>query len=104
VPCVSYGNGVWAIGQYNTIYRSTDTVTWSGFGAGTGTSSIASVAYGNGVWIATAPGGIILKSTDAMSWSARTSNLGSNGARAVAYGNNTFVAAGDSGQARRSAV
>jgi len=82
---VAYGNGVYiAVGYYGSIVKSTDSVTWTNVktkadsSSYTGVSnpdsfSFRSVAFGNGVFVATGGNGVILTSPDGDTWTQRTS-------------------------------
>jgi hypothetical protein len=76
---------------------------WSTQTSNFGASSICSVAYGNGVWVAGGPGGTLRTSTDnAVTWNTQTSNFGSSAICSVAYGNGVWVAGGNGGALRTS--
>ncbi|AGF55774.1 chitobiase/beta-hexosaminidase C-terminal domain-containing protein [Clostridium saccharoperbutylacetonicum] len=60
-------------------------------------SATSSVTYGNGIYVAVGPNGLVKRSTDAYTWS--TVNTGANtNYRSVTYGNGLFVTVGDGGK------
>jgi hypothetical protein len=99
---IAYGNGMFvAVGQSGKMAYSTNGTSWtavsnSTFGDGD-RSSIESIAYGNGKFIA---GGIgkMAESTDGINWTAITSALGNNTIYGIAWDGNRFVAVGSSGK------
>jgi hypothetical protein len=105
---VAYGNGLWvAVGQpysenagNNAIATSTDGITWTGRGQTVfpySPNSIyggTSVAYGNGLWVATGYGNSIATSTDGITWTGRGNSILPT-ATSVAYANGIWVAVGN---------
>ena len=67
-----------------------------------GASTIVSVAYGNGIFVAGGVGGTLRTSTDAINWNTQTSQFGASSIYSVAYGNGIFVAGGAVGTLRTS--
>ena len=54
-----------------------------------------SLAYGNGVYVATGGGGRLCSSPDGTTWTSRTSTFGANAVNAVLFANGGFVILGD---------
>jgi hypothetical protein len=72
--------------------------SWTQRTSSFGTTSILSVAYGNGVWVAVGSSGALATATDPTgTWTQRTSSFGATSIRSVAYGNGVWVAVGSSG-------
>jgi hypothetical protein len=67
-----------------------------------GTSTINSVEFGNGLWVAVGVGGQLRTSTDATTWVTQTSEFGTSAINSVAFGNGLWVAGGAAGQLRTS--
>ena len=63
-----------------------------------GSTTIYSVAYGNGLWVAVGDSGKLATSSNGTSWTQQTSSFGSTVIRSVAYGNGLWVAAGSDGK------
>lgn len=86
--------------------------TWTTQNSNFGTTSIRSIAYGNGLWIAGGDLGQIRTSTNAITWTTATSFgvppifVGSgqyaDTVRSIDYGQGFFIAAGNSGNIFRS--
>lgn len=57
-------------------------------------SSLNSIVYGNGMFVAVGQHGTIISSPDGVNWTARSSGTTSN-LRSIAHGNGMFVAVGD---------
>jgi len=75
---------------------------WNTQAANFGASTIFSVAYGNGVWVAGGAGGALRTSTnDGVTWNTQTSNFTTT-ICSVAYGNGVWVAGGLGGTLRTS--
>ena len=80
IQCATFGNGTFCIvGQGNTAQSavSVDGVSWA---VGTmpvpsGGSSYLSVAYGNGVFVATTPSGQVAVSADGLTWTQYATGL-----------------------------
>src|SRR5262245_36867313 len=60
------------------------------------TDALSGVAYGNDIFVAVGPGGLILTSVDGKVWLSRNSGVAAS-LHAVAFGNSQFVAVGDGG-------
>jgi hypothetical protein len=65
-----------------------------------GNSSIESIAYGNGLWLAGGYGNRQIRSTNGSTWTTQTSNLPFT--FSIAYGNGLWVAGGSTGGASSS--
>lgn len=91
---------------FNKVYdkhpRLRSTTLWTEQDAAMSNQTIQSIAYGNGLWVATGYNGFISTSTDAVTWVTRTSNFGTSIVKTVDYGNNVWVAGGNGGQIRTS--
>jgi len=74
---------------------------WSTVNIGFAATTIRSIAYGNGIWVAAGETGQMRKSTDGTTWTTVTSNMTGN-ITSVAYSDGVWVAAGAAGQIRRS--
>jgi hypothetical protein len=84
-----------AVGQSGVLYSSTNSgSTWTSRTSQFGTSSIYSVAFGNGIFVAVGESGKISTSTDGITWTARTANVSTNNLWDVKYLNGNFVAVG----------
>jgi hypothetical protein len=81
---VAGGNGFVAVGVSQRTYRSNDGVVWTRNTNILPTSSQASIAYGNSLWVLGSIGGDVYSSTDGIVWTARTSNL-ANTINGIAY-------------------
>ncbi|OQX05367.1 MAG: hypothetical protein BWK73_33825 [Thiothrix lacustris] len=99
---VFHNNGLWlAVGDdyrwnpdgwVGVIYSSTDAVTWTRRHIDTTVSTtLKSVSYGNGSWVAVGDNGKILSSSDAVTWTPQTSGTTEN-ISSVAHGNSAFTA------------
>ena len=66
------------------------------------TTTVQSVAFGNGIFVAGANSGNLRTSTDAITWVTRTSGFGTTQINAVAFANGLWVAGGNFGQIRTS--
>lgn len=99
---VFHNNGLWlAVGDdyrwnpdgwVGVIYSSTDAVTWNRRHIDTTVSTtLKSVSYGNGSWVAVGDNGKILSSSDAVTWTPQTSGTTEN-ISSVAHGNSAFTA------------
>ena len=89
---VAYGNGRFvAVGEYDTILRSTDRRTWTPSSLGAfPPNHLTAITFGEGQFVAVGPDGQVISSTDAITWArhrAGTTEL-LNG---VACGNGTCV-------------
>ena len=87
-----YANNLYVAGIGN-ILTSTDSIIWTKRTAGT--NQIASLTYGNNLYVA-AGSGLIASSTDAITWILRTSGT-INTLNDITFGNNTYIAVGNSG-------
>ncbi|HRJ91946.1 MAG TPA: PKD domain-containing protein, partial [Candidatus Thiothrix moscowensis] len=107
---VYYTNGLWVVvgddyrwnpdGWVGVIYTSTDTVTWTRRHFDTTISStLLSVAYGNGSWVAVGNNGRVLNSTNGVTWTSSSSGTTEH-IKSVAYGSGTFVAVTNKGGGR----
>jgi hypothetical protein len=69
-----------------------------------GASTLRSIAYGNGVFVAVSDAGKISRSVDlGVTWSALIANsFGASALSSIAYGNGVFVAVSDAGKISRS--
>ena len=65
-------------------------------------SSIAQVAFGNGVWVAGGGTGTISVSTDTVTWTTQNINFASTSLNTIGYGNGLWIAAGGGGVIRTS--
>jgi len=65
-------------------------------------NTIASVAFGNGLWVAAGSTGQLRTSTNGITWIAQESNFGRTFIERVAFGNGLWVAVGFNGQLRTS--
>ena len=73
-------------------------MTWNTQTSNFGTSTILSVAFGNGLWLAGGADRTLRTSTDAVNWNTQTTSFtGTGGITALAYGTNTWVAGLNSG-------
>ena len=92
---VAFGNGTFvAVGHDETIVTSTDGTNWVKRREMPSGLRLAGVAYGNGLFMATAYGsGVVLVSSDAVNWVARPP-FGSS-FRSIAFGNGVFLARND---------
>ncbi len=112
VSAFAYGNNIFVAGglysdfffdTYSfTIASSNNGATWTVNAPGIPTnigSDVTSIAYGNGVFVATIQANIY-SSSNGINWSNRSN--ATNSAFAVTYGNNIFVAIGQNGTARKS--
>lgn len=69
---INHGNGIWiAVGENNTVVRSTDGVTWTKTKGSTPSATWTYIVYGNGKWVVSggsrvgsATKGAIMYSTD----------------------------------------
>lgn len=91
---VAYGNGVWvAIANYvANAATSTDGINWTV--RTTPSSSLATITFGNGIFVAVG-NDAAATSTDGITWTSRTIPTGNW--CTVTYGNGTFVALATSG-------
>lgn len=98
---IIYENNLWVAGISNTIFTSTDAVTWT-----QRTSNLSGVIYkikyGNGLWIVSAQSGQLRTSTDTITWVTRNSNFGTSDILSLAYGNGLWVAGGGGTSIRSS--
>lgn len=91
---IAYGNGKYvavASGSGTNVMTSTDGVTWTGHEGPL--SGLATVTYGNGLFVALAQSPsptVLMTSTDGVTWTARNTYPGPW--QSVAYGNGKFVA------------
>ena len=76
--------------------------TWTTRTSNFGNTTIASVAYGNNLWVAGGYYGTLRSSTDGTIWTTITSNFGSSNINSITYANNLWVAGGYAGQIRTS--
>jgi len=111
VSAIAFGNNIFVCGDKNghlaTITCSTAGVLGSFSALITnpfGTNNIASIVYGNGVFIAAGANNQLSRSTDyGVTWSSFITNpFGVNQIYALAYGNGVFIAAGANGQIMKS--
>ena len=76
--------------QTSCLLASTDTFSWVLRTTGFGSTSISTIAYGNGTYIATG-GGTAIYSTDTISWTLRTNGsspgFGATTISAITFGN-----------------
>lgn len=86
--------------SFDTIYESKGNL-WRAETANFGLINVASLAYGNGLWVAGDDLGRIATSTDTINWITATSNL-SLIAQTIAYGNGLWVVGSSSGGMRIS--
>ena len=95
-----------AVGDYGTIYTSTNGADWSGVSSGT-TEWMRDVAFGAGAFIAVGENGTTLRSTDGSIWSPVVSGTTAHLNR-VRYlgrgGSRQFIAVGNDGVALRSST
>jgi hypothetical protein len=119
IHSVAYSNGVWAAGNNQSQVAVSNTLgsfgipqfpdnvntgtTWTTVTSNFGNTSIFSIAYGNGLWIAGGYYAQMRTSTNGSTWTTVTSNFGpSTRIFSIAYGNSLWVAAGGSGTIRTS--
>ena len=104
IDIVQYGAGQTTIIAGSTTSPDTTNTgtTWTTVTSNFGTTTIRSIAYGNGLWIAGGFSGQIRTSTNGSTWTTVTSNFGTSDIRSISYGNNLWVAVGVSGQMRTS--
>jgi len=93
---VTYGNGVFvAVSQTETIYYSTDSITWTKTGLGNtgGTNyELKHVLYADGIFIAVGIDGALLRSIDGKIWvKISVSNCLSCNFNSIAYGSTIFL-------------
>jgi hypothetical protein len=103
---VDYGNGTFVRGWRQFVYGgagwqpqsvavSTDLVTWTtNAGGGSTTFVPGSIAYGNGLFVASEDSGALWASPDGLHWAMQSPGL-SNVLSSVAYGNSVFVGTRD---------
>ena len=77
-------------------------IVWTTRTSNFGFSTINSVRYGNGLWVAVGASGRIRTSTDTVTWATQTSNFGTSTIASVIYADGIFVAAGNGGTIRTS--
>ncbi len=103
---VTFGpSGYVAIGLGSTVLTSTDGAVWTARDLGTANAALQDIAYGDGVYVATAPNlnDSIFLSTDAQTWVLADltqhllSAFSGGGSTAVGFGNGRFVITGDTG-------
>jgi hypothetical protein len=73
---------------------STDTTTWTTVNSNFGDTTVESVAYGNGLWVAGGRNGQMRTSTDTVTWTTQTP-LGSGKVNRISYGKGIWVASID---------
>lgn len=83
-----------AVGDNGAIYTSQDGLGWMRQDAFT--TSLRSVAYGNGLYVVVGEDGFIATSADGQSWSGRTPIVG-NHLNHISYTDNKFWIVGDGG-------
>jgi len=77
-------------------------ITWNTATSNFGGTTINSIAYGNGLWVAGGSSGQMRTSTNGSTWTTVTSNFGGTNINSIAYNNSLWVAGGSSGQMRTS--
>ncbi|MCD1261707.1 S-layer homology domain-containing protein [Paenibacillus athensensis] len=92
---IAYGNGLFVAGG-DRIITSADGVTWNTVTSPPGFSFIASMIYGNGLFVGVGWSGNLMTSPDGSNWTMQASGT-SGVVRDVVYANNLYVAVGDSG-------
>lgn len=94
----AYNAGTWIARLYNsnTIYRSTDLLTWTPITLPTGTGSVTCIKYQNGLWIAGGMGGKIATSPDTVTWTlqATVAEFSNTALYDIAYWNGLWYAVG----------
>jgi hypothetical protein len=78
---------------------------WTTVNSNFGNTVIFSIAYGNGLWVASGDAGQIRTSTNGSTWTTVTSNFSNDffgSIRSISYGNDLWVAGGQLGQIRTS--
>jgi len=95
---IAYGNGIWiAVGLADTLYRSTDGITWTEDTIGWPGTTWYGIAFGNDKFVAVGTDGHVSFSTDlGVTWTRAVSNTKQN-LNAIAYSPtlNKFVAVGN---------
>jgi hypothetical protein len=89
----------WSTSTFNDYQSPT---AWTTVTSNFGNTTIFSISYGNGLWIAGGEIGQTRTSTNGSAWTTVTSNFGSTNIFSIAYGNNLWVAGGGAGQTRTS--
>ena len=103
VDIVNAGAGEIVLSSEQGLIELPNTATtWTTATSNFGTSTINSIAYGNGLWVAGGYTGQMRISTNGSTWTTVTSNFGTTNIRSVAFGNSLWVAGGYSGQMRTS--
>ncbi|WP_449190060.1 WD40/YVTN/BNR-like repeat-containing protein [Treponema lecithinolyticum] len=90
--CSAYKNSIWVVGADDVMLTSPDGITWTKRTSGFPSGFVSSVAYGNGLWVATGITGAMLTSPDGITWTKK--DIGAASLTSVAFGNNVWVAAG----------
>jgi hypothetical protein len=90
---IGYFNNQYVFVGYNNIRTSPDGTTWTSRTHPFGANSINSIAFGNGVYVATSTLGRIASSTDAITWTLRTSNS-TQDLKSITFGNGIFAVCG----------
>ncbi|MBI2514186.1 MAG: immunoglobulin domain-containing protein [Opitutae bacterium] len=98
---VAYLGGQWLMWNGGAIYRSSDGINWSG--TISNGSVVASIAYGNGLYVGVGPWGTVATSSDGAVWSELTTRPTSQHFRKVVFGAGVFVAYAGDGTLWRSA-
>jgi hypothetical protein len=87
-----YLNGTFFLLGVLDIYLSQDGVGWTEVNLPSGSSSLAGITYGNGLYVAVGGSGTTYTSADGMAWTLN--DIGSDWFKGVAFGNGVFVAVG----------
>jgi hypothetical protein len=101
--CITFGNGLFLVGQRNAslnetyIGVSSDLVNFTNRNVIAAGNVIKSMTFGNGVYVVGCNAGFLQTSTDTITWTTRTSGFGTTNINAVRFGANVYVAAGNAG-------
>jgi photosystem II stability/assembly factor-like uncharacterized protein len=95
----SYSGGNWLLNSDTQLEYSADLANWSEVSEAPLATSLKSVAYANGKWLAVGSNGAVLQSSDGQSWSTLDVGAGTSTLNALAHHGTTWVIAGSSGLA-----
>jgi hypothetical protein len=92
----AYGNGLFVVGAGAGVLTSPDGVVWTELPLNIADANIASLAYGNGIFVAVGSGGTILTSPDGTVWATNSTATSADLYRVI-YAGGVFLTTGSLG-------